>query len=70
MIAYYKLFNRLRNAELLNKISPKDAIECAKTVYQINIRGNWHRSEITAKSRKFFAKINIDTLGLVVRRGI
>jgi transposase len=62
MIAYYKLFDRLRNAGLLTKESPKDIIELAKAVYQLRIRGAWNRSEIAKRIQKIFKKINIDTL--------
>jgi transposase len=62
MVAYHGLFDRLRNAELLSKYSPKDIIETAKTIYQIRIRGDWHRSEITTKMKKIFKKIKIDRL--------
>jgi hypothetical protein len=50
-----KLFNRLRNAKLLDKESPKDIIEMAKTARQIKMRGSWHRSEIPERIRKIFA---------------
>jgi hypothetical protein len=62
MIAYYKLFDRLRKAELLKKESPKDIIEMAKAVYQLRIRGVWNRSEIPQRIQKIFKKINIDSL--------
>jgi len=62
MIAYYKLYVRLRQAELLSKHSPKDIIEQSKAIYKTKIRGVWHRSEITAKVAKLFAKIGIDYL--------
>jgi transposase len=62
MIAYYKLYVRLRQAELLSKYSPKDIMEQSKAIYQMKIRGVWHRSEITEKARKLFAKIGIDYL--------
>jgi uncharacterized protein involved in tellurium resistance len=62
MIAYYKLYVRLRQAELLSKYSPKDIIEQSKAIYKMKIRGNWHRSEITDKIQKLFAKIGIDCL--------
>jgi hypothetical protein len=62
MIAYYKLFDRLRKAELLTKESPKDIIEMAKAVYQLRIRGTWNRSEIPKRIQKIFKKINIDSL--------
>jgi len=62
MIAYYKLYVRLRQADLLAKFSPKDIVEQAKTIYQMKIRGNWHRSEMTDKTMKLFAKIGVDYL--------
>jgi IS4 transposase len=62
MIAYYKLFDRLREAELLKKESPKDIIELAKAVCQFKIRGVWHRGEIPKKIQKLFGKIGIDSL--------
>jgi hypothetical protein len=62
MIAYYKLYVRLRQEELLSKYSPKDIIECSKTVYKMKIRGQWNLSEITQKMHRLFAKIGIDYL--------
>jgi hypothetical protein len=62
MIAYYKLYARLRNAGLLSKYSPKDIIEISKAIYKMKIRGVWHRSELTQKVIKLFAKIGIDYL--------
>jgi hypothetical protein len=62
MIAYYKLYVRLRQAEILSKFSPKDIIEQSKAIYNMKIRGVWHRSEITKKTRELFAKIGIDYL--------
>jgi transposase len=62
MIAYYKLYVRLRQAEILSKHSPKDIIEQSKAIHKLKIRGEWHRSEITEKTRRLFAKIGIDYL--------
>jgi transposase len=62
MIAYYKLYVRLRQAELLSNRSPKDIIELSKAIYKMKIRGEWHRSEITEKTKRLFAKIGIDYL--------
>ena len=62
MIAYYKLFARLKDAGLLSKYSPKDIIELSKSIYQMKIRGAWNRSEITTKTITLFKKINIDYL--------
>jgi transposase len=62
MIAYYKLFDRLREAKLLHKYSPKDIIEIAKAIHQIRIRGTWLRAEMTKKTKHIFKKIKIDRL--------
>ena len=62
MLAYYKLFSRLKKANLLSKYAPKDIIELSKSIYQMKINGRWHRSEITVKTKKLFKKINIDYL--------
>ena len=62
MIAYYKLYVRLRQAELLNKFSPKDIIELSKAICKVKIRGVWHLAEMTEKTRRLFAKIGIDYL--------
>jgi hypothetical protein len=62
MIAYYKLYVRLRQAGLLSKYSPKDIIERSKAICNVKIRGVWHLAEITEKTRKLFAKIGIDYL--------
>jgi hypothetical protein len=62
MIAYYKLFTRLKNAKLLNNFSPKDIIEIAKSIYKMKIAGNWYLSEITVKTHDLFKKIEIGNL--------
>ncbi|MDR2835120.1 MAG: hypothetical protein LBV69_02815, partial [Bacteroidales bacterium] len=62
MIAYYKLYARLLQAELLSKYSPKDIIEQSKAICKIKIRNQWYLSEITQKTQRLFAKILIDYL--------
>jgi hypothetical protein len=59
---YLQIFNRLREAALPAKYSPKDIIELSKSIYQVNIRGEWHLSETTAKLKKLFEKLNIGYL--------
>jgi hypothetical protein len=59
---YHKLFDKLRSAELLAKISPKDVIEFSKSIYQTRVRGTWFRSEIASKTKKIFKKIEISLL--------
>lgn len=62
MIAYYRLYCRLKENNLLSKYSPKDIIELSKAIYQTKIRGKWHCSEISVKHMKLFKKIGIDYL--------
>ena len=62
MIAYYRLFTRLKKANLLDKFSPKDIIEISKSIYQLKIRGQWNISEITLKNIVLFKKLKIDYL--------
>lgn len=62
MIAYYKIYYRLREADLLAKYSPKDIIELSKSIYQMKIRGEWLLSETTVKLRKLFQKLKLDYL--------
>lgn len=62
MLAYYKLYNRLRETELITKNSPKDIIEMAKSVYLFKINGEWKRSEMSQRTMKLFEKLKIDSL--------
>jgi len=62
MIAYYRLFQRLKQAKLLTKYSPKDIVEISKSIFQTNINNKWRRSEITAKITAVFKKIEIEYL--------
>lgn len=62
MLGYYKLYDRLREAKLIAKESPKDIIELSKSVYQTKMRGQWNRSEIPQRVKKLFEKIKIDSL--------
>jgi len=62
MIAYHKLYTRLKHIKKLNKYSPKDIIELSKSIYKLNINNQWKLSEITAKNIDLFKKLNIDYL--------
>jgi len=59
MMAYDKLYVRLRQAKRLSKYSPKDIIELSKAIWQTKIRGEWHMAEMTEKTRKLFAEIEV-----------
>ncbi len=62
MIAYYKLYQKLRIAKMLKKYSPKDIIEISKSISKININNNWHTTETTKKTKEIFKKLKIDYL--------
>ena len=55
---YYWSKNQERNW----RNQTKDIIEQSKAIHKLKIRGEWHRSEITKKTRELFAKIGIDYL--------
>lgn len=60
MMAYYKLYSLLSEADLIHKYSPKDIIEISKSIYKLKIRGEWNRSEMAVKTMELFKKIKID----------
>ncbi|TAD85860.1 MAG: hypothetical protein EAY75_10150 [Bacteroidetes bacterium] len=62
MIAYHKLYLRLREAKKLNNYSPKDIIELSKSIYRLKINNEWKISEITKKTRDLFKLLKIDYL--------
>lgn len=62
MIAYHKLYIRLKDAKKLSKHSPKDIIELSKSIYKLNINNEWQISEITKKNMDLFTQIKIDYL--------
>ncbi len=62
MLAYHKLFNRMRTSKKLNKFSPKDLIEMSKSIYKLKIGKDWKTSEITKKSGDLFLELDMDYL--------
>lgn len=62
MIAYHKLYMRLRETKKLAKYSPKDIIELSKSIYKLKINNEWKMSEITKKSLDLFKLLKIDYL--------
>lgn len=62
MIAYHKLYIRLKDAKKLSKHSPKDIIELSKSIYKLNINKEWQTSEITKKTIDLFKQLKIDYL--------
>jgi hypothetical protein len=62
MMAWCKLYDKLREAKLPGKYSPKDMIEMGKTVYKLRIGGTWRLAEVTARVKKLLTKAGIDCL--------
>lgn len=62
MLAYHKLYARLRSVKKLGKHSPKDIIELSKSIYKLKIKTEWKTSEITKKNIDLFNALNIDYL--------
>ncbi|GHT91867.1 hypothetical protein FACS1894122_04910 [Alphaproteobacteria bacterium] len=62
MIAYYRLYSKLREKKLLTKISPKDVTEWAMSIYKLKINGQWHISEIPRKLKDIFTKLKVAAL--------
>lgn len=62
MIAYHKLYIRLKETKKLSKYSPKDIVELSKSVYKLNINNQWHISESSKKNIDLFKKLKLDYL--------
>jgi len=62
MLAYYKLYDRLRKAKMLTHHSVKDIIEDLKSVHKFKIRNEWNLAEIPERYNKLFVKADIDIL--------
>lgn len=62
MIAYHKLYVRMKAVKELSKYAPKDIIEFSKSIYKLKINDKWRTSEITKKTIALFKKIDIDYL--------
>jgi transposase len=62
MIAYYRLYAALKQANKLQKYSPKDIVELSKAIYQTKIGNEWRISETTAKIKALFNSCKIGYL--------
>ncbi len=62
MIVYYKLYNRLKEAKMLNHYSPMDILDACKSIYMLKIKDHWRLAEVTKKNTDLFKKLNIDYL--------
>lgn len=64
MLAYHKLYIRLREAKKLSQYAPRDIIERSKSIYKLKMKDEWMTSEITKKDLKLFNLIGIDYLNM------
>jgi len=62
MIAYYKLYYKLKKQKLLKKYSPKDIIEIGKGIFKLKVNNEWKSAEITVKNKDLLKKLGIDYL--------
>ncbi|MDR0947288.1 MAG: transposase, partial [Ruminococcus sp.] len=60
LLLCYKLYNLLRDNNLLSKFSVPDFISHLSYIHKIKISDNWLLSEISKKSAAFFSLINVD----------
>ncbi len=55
--AYYKLYHRLKEKDMLSKYSPDDILRLAQTHHKCKINGEWTNEEITAKTAKILNEL-------------
>ena len=59
---YYRLFNRLKQAELLNKYSPQDILLHLSQVKKIKLNGVWKVAEINSKVQKIIKQLEFEDI--------
>ena len=62
MTAYYRLYQRLKEAKMLSKYAPKDILQISRSIHKLKINNIWKTSEITKKDTELLKKIKIDYL--------
>jgi transposase len=60
LLYYYRVYMKLREAELLKKYSVKDLIIHLRRIYKLKIDNKWVTSEIPKTSRKILEKLNFN----------
>jgi hypothetical protein len=60
LLYYYRVYMKLREAELLKKYSVKDLIIHLRRIYKLKIDNKWVTSEIPKTSRKIIEKLNFN----------
>lgn len=60
LLLYYRVYDALRNGDLLNKYSPRDLILHFARVQKLRIAGKWVRSEVPKTTRIIAKKLNYE----------
>ena len=56
---YYSIYKLLSETQLLSKFSPRDILMYLGEIKKVKINEAWHTAEITKKTPKIMAKLNI-----------
>jgi transposase len=59
LMLVYRVYNLLREKQLLSKFSVSDFLSHLKYIFKIRINGKWHLTESTKKTKKFLEILNI-----------
>ena len=59
LLLYYRILNKLKNAGLSKKYSPKDVLQRLKRVKKIKIKGSWYTTEMNSKTKDILEELNI-----------
>lgn len=59
LLLNYRVYNLLREKELLAKFSVADFLSHLKYIFKVKINDEWHLSEITKKTSKFLETLNL-----------
>lgn len=59
LMLYYRLYNLLREKDLLKKHSPKDVLLSLSLIYKVRVNKTWQLSEVTSKTDKLIKKLGI-----------
>ena len=57
--AYYKLYKKLKDEDLLSRFSPSDIIHRVSVLKKIKINNQWHFNEISSKDISLYNKIGL-----------
>jgi transposase len=59
LMLYYRLYNLLKEKDLLNKYSPKDILLSLSLIHKVRINRTWQLAEVTSKTEQLIKKLGI-----------